>query len=43
MNKISIWHNTRGIANQYFICHGDKVLCQIPNIIGKMLSGLTKL
>ena len=34
--KISIWHNTRGIANQYFICRGDKVLCQVPNILGKM-------
>jgi len=33
-----VWHNTRGIADQYFVCKGTKVLFQIPNIIGRLLA-----
>jgi hypothetical protein len=27
----------RGIANEYFIARGDKVLFKIPNFVGKIL------
>lgn len=32
-----IWHNTRGIADEYFVCKGDDVLFKIPNLIGRLL------
>jgi len=28
--KINIWHNTNGKANQYFICKGERVLFGFP-------------
>lgn len=34
--KWYIWHNTRGIANQYFICRGTHVYWQIPKWLGKL-------
>ena len=34
--RYNVWHNDRGLANQYFICKGTKVLFQIPNFIGKL-------
>lgn len=34
---MTIWHNTRGIADQYFVCNGEKVLFQIPNWLGRLL------
>lgn len=35
---MNIWHNTRGCANQYFICNHNKVLFQIPKWLGKLLT-----
>jgi hypothetical protein len=35
--KLNIFHNMRGIANEYFVCRGDKVLFKIPNFVGKIL------
>jgi hypothetical protein len=35
--KINIFHNMRGIANEYFVARGDKVLFKIPNFVGKIL------
>lgn len=32
---MNVWHNTRGIADQYFLCRGNRVLFQIPKFIGK--------
>ena len=40
--KIYIWHNTRGSANQYFVCVGDKVLFQIPNFIGRLIESISQ-
>ena len=34
-----IWNNTRGLADQYFLVHKEKVLFQIPNVIGRLLIG----
>lgn len=32
-----VWHNTRGIANQYFVVNSkDKVLFEIPKCIGRL-------
>ena len=30
-----IWHNTRGNADEYFICKGNKVLFRIPKWVGR--------
>ena len=35
--RYNIWHNTNGIADQYFVCKGDKVMFQIPKWIGRLL------
>lgn len=35
--KLNIFHNMRGIANEYFVSNGDKVLFKIPNFVGKIL------
>ena len=35
---MTIWHNTRGIADQFFVCKGEKVLFQIPNWLGYLLT-----
>lgn len=40
--KIYIWHNTRGSADQYFVCVGDKVLFQIPNFIGRSIERMSQ-
>ena len=36
--KLYIWHNTNGIANQYFVCKSNRVLFQIPNWLGRLLT-----
>ena len=32
-----IWHNTRGIADEYFIVKGDRVYWQIPRWLGRLI------
>ncbi len=42
MWKFSVWHNTRGIADQYYLVKGEKVLFQIPKWLGILLLQITK-
>ena len=39
MSSYYIWHNRRGIADQYFIVRrcDSIVICQLPRFIGKWL------
>ncbi len=39
---VYVWHNTNGIADEYFVCKGDDVLFGIPKFIGKLLLYLKK-
>lgn len=32
-----IWHNTRGIADEYFIVNGNKVYWRIPRWLGRLM------
>lgn len=34
----NIWHNTRGQADQYFVCKDDKVLIGIPKWIVRIFT-----
>ena len=32
--KYRIWHNTRGIADEYWLCKGNAVIYKFPKILG---------
>ena len=35
-----VWHNTNGIADEYFIVKEYKVLWKIPRWLGRLLKGV---
>lgn len=43
--KYSIWHNTRGTADEYFVTqkHGNHVYFKIPKWIGRLLVRLREI
>ena len=40
MAKLKVWHNTRGEADQYFLCRGVQVYCQLPKWLARLLMKL---
>ena len=36
MSKWYVWHNVRMMANQYFVCKGNKVKFGIPRWLGRI-------
>lgn len=43
MKKYHIWHNTRGIADEYFIVRNkdDIVILQLPRWLGRLICKFT--
>lgn len=37
MKKLHIYHHTVGLADQYFLSYGLRVLFEIPKWLGKLL------
>ena len=34
---MNIWHNTRVLADEYWVCRGTKVLFGIPKWLGRLI------